>query len=149
MKKKTAFLPTTTPYSIKKVVFQRPFYTRDVLCYPSGWDLANILLLVWLCVSSIKTGTRRVTCLDELTRGSSARRVTRLVLFFILESNNQTNNYSKTVAYLQNCFHFCRRACHQTWACAWHTHICSPSSRPSTTPYKPKNNKKLSSFNKW
>ncbi len=73
--------------------------------YPSRRVSAKILLLVWLGVSSIKTGTRRVTRLDELlfemclerriTKGSSSSvssRVTRLVPVFILETHNQTSN---------------------------------------------------------
>jgi len=34
--------------------------------YPSGQNWAIILLFVWLCVSSIKTGTRRIMRPDEL-----------------------------------------------------------------------------------
>ena len=34
--------------------------------YPSGRTWANILLFVWLCVSSVKTDTRRIIRLDEL-----------------------------------------------------------------------------------
>ena len=33
--------------------------------YPSGRASANVLKFVWLCVSGIQTGTRRVTHLDE------------------------------------------------------------------------------------
>ena len=68
--------------------------------YPSGRVLANILQIVRLSVSSIKMGTRRVTCLDELLleirrsrrilKSSSSRRVTRLVSVFILETDNWT-----------------------------------------------------------
>ena len=60
------------------------------------------LLLVWLFVSSIKTGTRRIIRLDELssvirlerrtTENSLSRRIMRLVPVFILETNNQTSN---------------------------------------------------------
>ena len=69
--------------------------------YPSGRASANILQIVGLSVSSIKTGTRRVTCLDELlfetrlerriSKSSSSRRVTRLLPVFILETDNRTN----------------------------------------------------------
>ncbi len=62
----------------------------------------KILLLVWFCVSSIKTDTRRVTRLDELpfvirlsrciSKSISSRRITRLVSVFLLETYNQTNN---------------------------------------------------------
>ena len=68
--------------------------------YPSGRSWANICQPVWLCVSSIKMGTRRVTRLDELYfvvrrsrrifKDSSSRRITRLVPIFILETHNQT-----------------------------------------------------------
>ena len=63
--------------------------------YPSGRASANILQIVRLSVSSIKTGTRRITRLDELlfetrlerriSKSSSSRRVTRLLPVFILE----------------------------------------------------------------
>ena len=69
--------------------------------YPSGRASANILQIVRLSVSSIKTGTRRVTRLDELlfetrlerriSKSSSSRRVTRLLPVFILETDNRTN----------------------------------------------------------
>ena len=59
-------------------------------------------LFVWLCVSSIKTGTRHIIRLDELfsvvrrsrraMEDSSSRRIMRLMPVFILETNNQTNN---------------------------------------------------------
>ena len=55
----------------------------------------------FLCVSGIKTGTRRIVCLDELsfeirlerrtTKGSSSGSIMRLVPVFILERHNQTN----------------------------------------------------------
>ena len=67
-----------------------------------------------LFVSSMKTGTRRVIILDELssvvrlerrtTENSSSRRITRLLPVFILETNNvclpnfaQPNNASSTI----------------------------------------------------
>ena len=60
------------------------------------------LLLDALCVSSIKTGTRRIMRLDELsfvvrlerrtTEDSSSRRIMRLVPVFILETHNASNN---------------------------------------------------------
>ena len=56
----------------------------------------------WLCVLSIKTGTRRIMRLDELSsvvrllrrriEHSSSRRIMRLVPVFILRTHNQTNN---------------------------------------------------------
>ena len=73
-----------------------PFYTKDAL---SDWtNLGKDLKFVWLCVSSIKTGTRRIMRLDELsfeirlegrtTKGSSSGRIMRLVPVFILETHN-------------------------------------------------------------
>ena len=69
--------------------------------YPSGRASENILQIVQLSVSSIKTGTRRVTRLDELvfetrlerriSKSSSSRRVTRLLPVFILETDNRTS----------------------------------------------------------
>ena len=69
--------------------------------YPSGQVSANILQIVRLSVSSIKTGTRHVTRPDELlletrlerriSKSSSSRRVTRLLPVFILETDNRTN----------------------------------------------------------
>ena len=70
--------------------------------YPSGRTWANICSsIVWLCVSSIKTSTRRIMRLDELsfevrlerrtTKGSSSGRIMRLMFVFILETHNQTN----------------------------------------------------------
>ena len=57
---------------------------------------------VWLFVSSIKTGTRRIIRLDELfhvvrrsrrtTEDNPPRRIMRLVPVFILETNNQANS---------------------------------------------------------
>ena len=59
------------------------------------------LQFVWLCVSSIKTGTRRVMRLDELSLvvrrsrqiswDSSYRRIIRLMPNYMLETHNQTN----------------------------------------------------------
>ena len=76
------------------------FILEDAL---SVWtNLGKHLLLVWLVVSSIKTGTRRIIRLDKLfsvvrrsrriTEDNSSRRIMRLVPVFILETNNQTNN---------------------------------------------------------
>ena len=76
------------------------FILEDAL---SVWkNLGKHLLFVWLFVSSIKTGTRRIIRLDELssvirlerrtTENSLSRRTMRLVPVFILETNNQTSN---------------------------------------------------------
>ena len=78
------------------------FILEDAL---SVWtNLGKYLLFVWLFVSSIKTGTRRIIRLNELssvirlerrtTENSLSRRIMRLVPVFILESqtNNQTSN---------------------------------------------------------
>ena len=76
------------------------FILEDAL---SVWtNLGKYLLFVWLFVSSIKTGTRRIIRLDELssvirlerrtTENSLSRQIMRLVPVFILETNNQTNN---------------------------------------------------------
>ena len=76
------------------------FILEDAL---SVWtNLGKHLLFVWLFVSSIKTGTRRIIRLDKLfsvvrrsrrtTEDNSSRRIMRLVPVFILETNNQTNN---------------------------------------------------------
>ena len=69
--------------------------------YPSGRTWANILLFVWLCVYSIKTGIRRIMRPDELrfvvrrsrriSKESSSRRIMRLVPVFILKTHNQMN----------------------------------------------------------
>ena len=66
--------------------------------YPTGRTWANICSSSGLCVSSIKTGTRRIIRLDELsfeirlelrtTKGSSSGRIIRLVPVFILETHN-------------------------------------------------------------
>ena len=71
----------------------------------SVWtNLGKHSLFVGLYVSSIKTGTRRIIRLDELSsvvrlerrtkEGSSSTRIIRLVPVFTLETNNhgQTNN---------------------------------------------------------
>ena len=66
------------------------FYTSDAL---SVWtNLGKHLLFVWLFVFSIKTGTRRIMRLDELSfenrlqrrtaRDSLSRRIIRLVAVF-------------------------------------------------------------------
>ena len=71
-------------------------YTKDAL---SDWtNLGKDLKFVWLCVSSIKTGTRRIMRLDELsfeirlegrtTKGSSSGRIMRLVPVFIFETHH-------------------------------------------------------------
>ena len=76
------------------------FILEDAL---SVWtNLGKHLLFVWLYVSGIKTGTRRIIRLDKLfsvarrsrriTEDNSPRRIMRLVPVFILETNNQTNN---------------------------------------------------------
>ena len=76
------------------------FILEDAL---SVWtNLGKYLLLDALCVSSIKTGTRRIMRLDELsfvvrlerrtTEDSSARRIMRLAPVFILETHNASNN---------------------------------------------------------
>ena len=76
------------------------FILEDAL---SVWtNLDKHLLLDGLCVSSIKTGTRRIMRLDELpfvvrlerrtTEDSSSRRIMRLVPVFILETHNASNN---------------------------------------------------------
>ena len=69
--------------------------------YPSGRTWANIFTSSGLCVSSIKTGTRRIMRPDELpfvarrsrriSKESSSRRIMRLVPVFILETYNQTS----------------------------------------------------------
>ena len=68
----------------------RPDELRQIFCSSSG-----------LCVSSIKTGTRRIMRPDELpfvvrrsrriSKESSSRRIMRLVPVFIRETHNQTN----------------------------------------------------------
>ena len=76
------------------------FILEDAL---SVWtNLGKHLLLDGLCVSSIKTGTRRIMRLDELSsvvrlerrtiEDSSSRRIMRLVPVFILETHNPSNN---------------------------------------------------------
>ena len=76
------------------------FILEDAL---SVWtNLGKHSLFVRLCVSGIKTGTRRIMRQDELsfivrlerrtTENSSSRRIMRLVPVFILDTNNQTNN---------------------------------------------------------
>ena len=76
------------------------FTLEDAL---SVWtSLGKHLLFVWLCVSSIKKGTRRIIHPDEVpfvmrlerrTREDcSSRWIVRLVPAFTLESHNQTNN---------------------------------------------------------
>ena len=61
-------------------------------CYTRGrvtrTKLGKHLQPVWLCVSSIKTGTRRLK--RRTTKYNTSRRVTRLVPVFILETYNQT-----------------------------------------------------------
>ena len=69
--------------------------------YPSGRTWANILLFVWLCVYSIKTGIWRIMRPDELrfvvrrsrriSKESSSRRIMRLMPVFILKTHNQMN----------------------------------------------------------
>ena len=76
------------------------FILQDVLYV---WtNLGKHSLFVWLFVSSVKTGTRRIIRLDELssvlhclsctTEDSSSRRLMGLVPVFTLETNNQTND---------------------------------------------------------
>ena len=77
------------------------FIIEDAL---SAWrtNLGRHSLFVWLCLFSIKTGTRCIICLDELspvvrlerrtTEDSSSRQIRRLVSVFILETYNPTNN---------------------------------------------------------
>ena len=76
------------------------FILEDALCF---WtNLGKHSLFVWLFVSSIKTSTRRIIRLDELssvvrlerrtTEDSWSGRIMRLVPVFTLKTNNQTNN---------------------------------------------------------
>ena len=76
------------------------FILEDAL---SVWtNLRKHSLFVGLYVSSIKTGTRHIIHLDELSsvvrlerctkEGSSSTPIMRLVLVFTLETNNQTSN---------------------------------------------------------
>ena len=61
-------------------------------------NLAKHLQFIWLCVSSIKTGTRRIMHVDPLsfeislerraTKGNSPGRITCLAPVFILETHN-------------------------------------------------------------
>ena len=77
----------------------RRFYTKDALSVQT--NLGRHLQFVWLCVFSIKMGTRRIVHLDELsfeirlerrtTRENSSRRIIRLVPVFILKTHNQTD----------------------------------------------------------
>ena len=75
------------------------FILEDAL---SVWtNLGKHSLFIWLFVSSVKTGTRRIIRPDELssvvrrssrtTEDSSSGRIMRLVPVFTLETNNQTN----------------------------------------------------------
>jgi len=75
------------------------FYTSYALFV---WtNLGKHLFFVWLFVSSMKTGSRRIMGLDELSfeirlerrtkRDSSSRRIIRLVPVFILKTHNETN----------------------------------------------------------
>ena len=74
------------------------FYTRWCLI---RWDELGPILVIWLWVSSIKTGTRCIILLDKLSfkacrsrrinKDSSSRRIMHLVPVFILETHNQTN----------------------------------------------------------
>ena len=75
------------------------FILEDAL---SVWtNLGKHSLFVWLFVSSVKTGTRRIIRLDELssvvrlerrrTEDSSSGQTMRLVPVFTLKTNNQTN----------------------------------------------------------
>ena len=90
------FLHQRTRYPSRSIIRLWPFYTKVAL---SVWtNLGKHLQFVWLCISSIKTGTRRIKLLDELsfeirlerrtTKGSSSGRIMRLVSVFILETHN-------------------------------------------------------------
>ena len=73
------------------------FILEDAL---SVWtNLGKHSHFVWLFVSSIEPGTRRIIRQDQLssvgrrtTEDSSSRRIMHLVPVFILETNNQANN---------------------------------------------------------
>ena len=61
----------------------------------SVWmNLAKHLLFVWLFVSIIKKGTRRIISVwtNYFPENSSSRRIMHFVSVFILKTNNQTNN---------------------------------------------------------
>ena len=88
------------------------FILEDALCV---WtNLGKHSLFVWLFVSSVKTGTRRIIRPDELssvvrlerrtTEDGSSGRIIRLVPVFTLETNNeclpkfvQTHNASSSI----------------------------------------------------
>ena len=81
----------------KENIVNGRFYTRGrIIRQDELWQT-----FVWLCVSSIKTGTRCIMRLDEVsfeirlerrsTKGSSPGRIMRLAPVLILETQNQTN----------------------------------------------------------
>ena len=93
------FLYQRTHYPSRRIIRPQSFYTGDAL---SVWtNLGKHLFFVSLSVSGIKTGTRRIIRLDELsfeirlerrTKSKySSRRIIRLVPIFILKTHNQTN----------------------------------------------------------
>ena len=83
--------------TLKKLAFLK---LEDTLSVQT--NLGKHSLFVWLCVSSIKTGTRRIIPLDGLPsvvrrlrrtiQDSSSRRIMRFVPGSILQTNKQTNN---------------------------------------------------------
>ena len=83
----------TKHYPSSRRIRLRRFLIKDAL---SVWTkLSKQLQFAWLCVSGVKTGTRRIICLDELsfiirlerrtTRDNSSTRIIHLVPVFIPE----------------------------------------------------------------
>ena len=87
---------------------QRGFYISTIPNVLTYKKVINHEICIYFCVTnrrksetSIKTGTRRVTRLDDMLfemrlerrimKSSSSGRVTRLVPVFILETDNRTN----------------------------------------------------------
>ena len=100
MKDQTTAKRATWTFLPRLYLLLAVFILEDAL---SVWtNLGKHLLLVWLFVCSIKTGTRRIIRLDKLfsvvrrsrriTEDNSSTRIMHLVPVFILETNNQTSN---------------------------------------------------------
>ena len=86
-------------YSCWKPFVNGRFYTTVALFV---WtNLGKHMKFIWLCVTSIKTGTRRIMRLGvpsfvirlerRTTNSSSSGRIMRLTPVFILQTHNQTN----------------------------------------------------------
>ena len=94
-------VPGIEPATSRSVVKRSADWANPAAALFVWTNLGKHLKFIWLCVTSIKTGTRRIMRLGEPSfvirlerrtmNGSSSGRTMCLLPIFILETHNQTN----------------------------------------------------------